>query len=220
MKVIGINGSPRKKWNTATLLGHALEGAARNGAETELIHLYDLDFKGCVSCFACKTKNGKNYGHCAFKDALTPVLDKIMEADALIIGSPIYFGSVTGETRSFFERLLFPLFTYENPPRSLAKKPIKVGFIYTMNIDTEEKVISRGLDKHLQVTEGAMKMIFGNTESLYSMDTYQFEDYSKVVFEYMDVKQKEKTREQIFPVDCKKANVLGLRLTRKTGEQQ
>ncbi len=45
MKVIGINGSPRKKWNTSTLLEKALEGAASEGAETELIHLYDLNFK-------------------------------------------------------------------------------------------------------------------------------------------------------------------------------
>lgn len=54
MKVIALNGSPRKKWNTATLLKHALDGAASKGAETELIHLYDYNYKGCISCFACK----------------------------------------------------------------------------------------------------------------------------------------------------------------------
>ena len=56
MKVIAINASPRRKWNTATLLQSALEGAASQGAETELVHLYDLDFKGCTSCFACKLR--------------------------------------------------------------------------------------------------------------------------------------------------------------------
>jgi Multimeric flavodoxin WrbA len=55
MKIIAFNGSPRKKWNTATLLQKALDGAASKGAETELIHLYDLNYKGCISCFACKT---------------------------------------------------------------------------------------------------------------------------------------------------------------------
>jgi multimeric flavodoxin WrbA len=59
MKVMAFNGSPRKKWNTATLLEKALEGAASQGAETELIHLYDLDFKGCISCFAYKTRGVK-----------------------------------------------------------------------------------------------------------------------------------------------------------------
>lgn len=56
MKVIGFNGSPRKNWNTAILLNKALEGSASLGAETELIHLYDIDYKGCTSCFACKRK--------------------------------------------------------------------------------------------------------------------------------------------------------------------
>ena len=58
--VIAINGSPRKTWNTAMLLGHALEGAASKGAKTELVHLYDLDYKGCTSCFSCKLVGGKS----------------------------------------------------------------------------------------------------------------------------------------------------------------
>ena len=93
MKVMAINGSPRKKWNTSTLLEKALEGAASQGAETELIHLYDLDFKGCTSCFACKLKDGRSYGKCAMKDGLTEVLEKLFETNAFILGSPIYFGT-------------------------------------------------------------------------------------------------------------------------------
>ena len=72
MYVLAINGSPRKNWNTATLLNKALEGAAAQGAQTELIHLYDLNFKGCISCFACKRKDGKSYGKCAYHDDLSP----------------------------------------------------------------------------------------------------------------------------------------------------
>ncbi|MDR2137612.1 MAG: flavodoxin family protein, partial [Synergistaceae bacterium] len=75
-KVIAVNGSPRKTWNTATLLRHATEGAASKGAETKLVHLYDIDFKGCVSCFACKRKEGKSRG-CALNDGLKPLLDEI-----------------------------------------------------------------------------------------------------------------------------------------------
>jgi multimeric flavodoxin WrbA len=52
MKVLAINGSPRKKWNTAMLLENALKGAASQGAETELVHFYDLTSTGCASCFA------------------------------------------------------------------------------------------------------------------------------------------------------------------------
>jgi len=59
MKVIALNGSPRKKWNTATLLKHALDGAASKGAETELIHLYDYNYKGCISCLHVSLKTVK-----------------------------------------------------------------------------------------------------------------------------------------------------------------
>ena len=67
MKVLAVNGSPRKTWNTSTLLKNALDGAASQGAETELVHLYELGFKGCISCFACKTKGGKSFGRCAVR---------------------------------------------------------------------------------------------------------------------------------------------------------
>jgi len=124
MKAIGINGSPRKKWNTATLLENALQGAGSQGAKTELVHLYDYNYKGCISCFACKKKTGKSYGKCAVKDGLTPVLKKVNEADVIILGSPIYFGTVTGEMRSFMERLFFPLMTYTDPPGSLLSRTV------------------------------------------------------------------------------------------------
>jgi len=126
MKVIAFNGSPRKKWNTATLLENVLEGATSQGAETELIHLYDLNFKGCRSCFSCKTKDGKNYGRCVAKDDLAPFLKKIVEADTIILGSPIYYGTVTGEMRSFMERLMFPYMTYNDPPKSLFPRTINM----------------------------------------------------------------------------------------------
>ncbi|GAB6266704.1 MAG: hypothetical protein STSR0001_21510 [Methanothrix sp.] len=60
-RVIAINGSPRKTWNTTTLLENALRGAESAGAKTELVHLYDLEYKGCTSCFACKLKDGKRW---------------------------------------------------------------------------------------------------------------------------------------------------------------
>ena len=107
MKLLAFNGSPRKKWNTATLLEHALKGAKSEGAKTELIHLYDLDYKGCTSCFACKRIGSKSYGHCAVKDDLLPVFKKVEAADAILVGSPIYYSITTGETRCFLERLMY-----------------------------------------------------------------------------------------------------------------
>lgn len=209
MKVIAINGSPRKKWNTATMLNKALEGAAAQGAETEIFHLYDLDFKGCVSCFACKTREGKSYGVCAFKDGLTPILEKIANADALIIGSPIYFGSFTGETRSFLERLLFQYFTYTIPYGSLSPRKIATGMIYTMNV-TEEQATTFGYESLFNSHNRYMNLIFGQQpKTLCCFDTCQVDDYSKVVIESFDPAHKAQRREEIFPRDCQKAYELG-----------
>ncbi len=114
MKALFINGSPRKNWNTHKMLESAMKGASEAGAETELIHLYDYNFKGCISCFACKVKNSKTNGLCAFKDPLTPVLEKALNSDVVVMGSPVYFSFPTGMLRSFMERFIFPVMTYSN----------------------------------------------------------------------------------------------------------
>ena len=127
MKVIAFNGSPRKKWNTAMLLEKALEGAASQGAETELIHLYDLNFKGCMSCFGCKIKDGKSYGKCVVKDDLAPILKKLRMPMSIIFGSPVYYGTASGEMRSFMERLMFPYLTYTEPSKIAFQQKINTG---------------------------------------------------------------------------------------------
>jgi multimeric flavodoxin WrbA len=215
MNVIAINGSPRKKWNTATLLEHACAGAVSRGAETELIHLYDLDYKGCTSCFACKLKGGKSYGKCAMVAGLTPVLEKIAGADALILGSPIYFGIVTGEMRSFMERLLFPNLTYTRPPQSLAPRKIFTAFVYTMNISGQ--LMKEIYGAHIAANESVLKMMFGHAESLCCNETLQFEDYDKVVFSYVDPEERRTRHTEVFPQDCKRAFELGVRLANAGG---
>lgn len=100
MKLIAVNGSARPRQDTARLLEKAIEGAESKGAETERFDLYKMDFKGCRGCFACKRKGGKSLHRCGIKDGLAPLLEAVAGADALVVGSPIYFSEVTGETRS------------------------------------------------------------------------------------------------------------------------
>lgn len=216
MKVIGINGSPRKQWNTATLVAKALEGATAQRANTELFHLYDLNFKGCISCFACKTRGGKSYGKCVLNDDLAPILEKIASADALVIGSPIYFGTVTGETRSFIERLLFPYLTYTVPYGTLFPKKIKTGLIYTMNVP--EKVSKEyGYEQIFNTSERYMQMLLGSAETLCAFDTCQVDDYSKFVIESFDPAHKARRRAEILPLECDRAFTLGKRLVAGDG---
>ncbi|AWI03465.1 flavodoxin family protein [Clostridium drakei] len=210
MKVIAFNGSPRKTWNTATLLNKALEGAASQGATTELIHLYDLNYKGCISCSACKIIGGKSHGKCAVRDDLTEIFRKVEESDVLIFGSPIYWGRVTGEMAAFLDRLLYQYLEYNKSSLSLFPKKINTGFIYTGNT-TEEMLKELGMDKHIEFNDFAMRMIFGTSESLVSYDTIQFKDYSKVDATAHDVDAKFKRKAEIFPIDCQKAFDMGVR---------
>lgn len=211
MNVIAINGSPRKNWNTATLLDKALEGAASKGASRETVNLYDLNFKGCTSCFGCKLKNGKSYGKCAMADELSPILSRIAKADGLLLGTPIYIGTGTGEMRSFLERLVFPYLTYTNPPASLFPRKMRVGLIYTLGAP-EEFASQMGYDKHIAMTQMIIERIFGAAESLCSYDTLQFDDYDKYVASRFDPVKKRERRRDVFPKDCAQAFALGARL--------
>lgn len=213
MKIMAFNGSPRKDWNTATLLKKALEGAASQGAKAELIHLYDLNYKGCISCFACKEKGGKSYGECVISDDLKPILKRVEECDAIIFGSPIYLATVSGAMQSFMERLIFPYIKYTYPPESLFPKKIPTGFIYTMGV-TEEQMNEFGYNQRFASIGRLLKIIFGSSEMLLSFDTYQFEDYSKVVAPRFNPEEKLKRRKEVFPKDCQKAFEMGARFAK------
>jgi multimeric flavodoxin WrbA len=157
-------------------------------------------------------RDGKSYGKCAVKDDLTAIFAQVEEADAIILGSPIYLGTVSGEMRSFMERLIYPYLTYTNPPQSLFPKKINTGFIYTMGVIEDLKVT---YEQHFLLNEMYMGTIFGATESLYVFDTYQFDDYSKVVADRFNPEQKAQRRKDVFPKDCEKAFELGARLVKK-----
>ncbi len=220
MKVIAVNGSPRKNWNTATLLHKTLDGTKSMDADTEFIHLYDLNFKGCTSCFACKRKDNRHIGHCAMKDDLTSVLKKISECDVLLLGSPIYFANVTGEMHSFLERLLFPKLTYNAGHGSIFKAKVSSGFIYTMNVpeDIDTLNVPEEIRKHynydavFRYYETRLKILNGTSEFLLSKDTYQFDDYSKYEASMFNEKHKFQVKTEQYPIDCQKAFDMGARL--------
>lgn len=79
-KIVAINASPRKDWNTDSLVREAAKGAKLNGAEVTIFDLYKLEkFTGCISCFGCKLP--EHQGVCIYKDGLAPVLEDIRSAD-------------------------------------------------------------------------------------------------------------------------------------------
>lgn len=215
MKVYAINGSPRKNKNTATLLQKALDGVKESAKdkeiETEIINLYDLNYTGCKSCFACKRLGGKSYGKCAIKDDVQEVLEKVSQADGLIFGSPVYFGNITGQLMTFLERLLYPYLVYDKNASSIAQKKMPTAFIYTMNAP-EEIMDQIGYLKTFNNIEYIIERIFTKPLVMYSNDTYQFDDYTKYKMEVFSEEEKAEHRRTQFPLDCKKAFELGVNL--------
>lgn len=216
MKIIAVNGSPRKNNNTATLLKEALRGAEENGAQTERINLYEQDFKGCISCFACKRKGSTCNGVCAVKDALKPVLERILESDVLLLGSPIYFSNITGEMRAFLERLVFPNLSYNQGARSVFSGKISTVFFYTMNVP-EKEMKAYGYEALFEQNKNLLQVLNGESHIFTCTDTYQFKDYSMYEAGKFDAEHKREVREKQFPLDCQRAFELGARLAKKNG---
>ena len=215
MKAIVIDAGPRRNWNTAQMVEKAAEGAKSAGAEVEVIRLYDYNYKGCQSCFACKLKTKEQKGLCAIQDELKPVLEKVLDADVLIMGSPIYYGNVTGELFSFLERIFFPAMLYErhedNTPVLVTEKQKKCGLILTMNV-AESMLDMVGYRSHFALLNDTISRMVGPCETLYSCDTLQFTDYSKYYAGMFNEEAKRAHHEKQFPVDLQNAFDLGKKL--------
>ncbi|HEB29306.1 MAG TPA: flavodoxin family protein [Spirochaetes bacterium] len=102
MKAVVVCGSPRVKGNTQMILETACDVLKENGVDTELVLLHNKFIKPCIACEKCKQLKDRT---CSIKDDdFHPVLEKIIGADAFIIGSPVYFGCATSQTTSLLHR--------------------------------------------------------------------------------------------------------------------
>ena len=206
--VIAVNGSPRRRGNTAKVLGAVLEGAAGQGARTQLVHLDNLRFRGCASCFACKLRDGRSPGRCALRDDASELINRVLDADALVLGSPIYFQGVTGMMCSFLERLLFPLYSYRREVGSLLGRDLPTAFVYTMNVD-RASMERQGYRTSLEPMERVVASVLGSCRALRVCDTLQFSDYSRYESGVFDGGRKRRVREEQFPRDLACAAELG-----------
>jgi len=113
MKILGLSCSPRKNGNTVTLLTEALNGAQQEGAEVELYSVAGKDIKPCDACRACART-----GECHVKDDMQVLSAKLLEADGIIFGTPVYFYNMTGPGKTVLDRT----FALNRPERGLANK--------------------------------------------------------------------------------------------------
>lgn len=209
MKAIAFNGSPRTNGTTAKLLRKALEGAASQGADTEFVQLNTLNMKGCQGCFSCKKRGGESYGKCARKDDMTPLYAKMEEADAIFMGSPIYFGSITSELKMVVDRL-FPYLNFGTFSTNFPRKT-SAGLIYTMGAGDLS-----GYDQQIKFQKGVIGMLLGAAETLVSTNTFHVDDYSTIVADALEpaIEGKRKYKREEFPKDCEKAFDMGARFIR------
>ncbi len=119
-KVIAFIGSPRKNGNTSSIIWEIVRGAKEAGAETKVYTLNDMNIKPCQSCFYCRKEEA-----CAIKDDMQSVYADLKDADAVVIGSPVYMFQVTAQTKLLFDRL-FPIMDASFKPRFGIKKTVIV----------------------------------------------------------------------------------------------
>ena len=113
MKILAISGSPRKEGNTVTLLNEALAGAKSEGAEVELYSVAGKNIQPCDGCWGC-TRTGE----CHIKDDMQVLYNKMVEADGIIFGTPIYFYGMTAQAKAVMDRTI----ALGKPERNLTSK--------------------------------------------------------------------------------------------------
>ena len=209
MKTIILNGSPRKNWNTAMMLKEAQKGAESVGAETEYIDLFDLSYTGCRSCLLCKRK-GAERCKCYWKDDLSPLIERIFAADALIVGSPIYLGDITSQVHALIERLHFCALSYDDYSNYFTGK-VNVGIVLTMN--APKAYYNLSYRKKAKEIAQSFQGLNGSVEVCACCDTLQVNDYSKFSMAGFNEEHKKEMREKQFPLDLENAFRLGARLS-------
>lgn len=211
-KIIVIDGGPRKNFNTAAMLQKFAEGAQSVSDQivVKTVRLYGLQYRGCMSCMACKLK-GNSSRICKFKDDLTPVLEEIAGADGLAMGSPIYFSEVTAQLRALLERLIFPWLSYTDFSLTAPKK-MPVVLSYTMNANQEQAKV---IYQFMSIIENCLQRAFGDVEHVDAYNTYQVKNYDRYELSAFPEPMKRAWRDAHWENDLQKSYDAGVRMAQK-----
>ena len=194
MKTIVINAGPKRKDVNARLAQYASKGAESAGADVEYFDLYKLGLSGCRACLICK--NDEETCKCYWRDELSPVIEKIFNADCLLIAVPVFFSQPSSHYMAFLERLIFSLVSYKTGNKFKGK--VNVGLFYSINYPMD--YFEKSVRPHIRQSEDLLKMlngkvvieIFSNMSKIVSSNSsdevlkvknQQLEDDFNVVFE-------------------------------------
>ncbi len=156
MKTIVINAGPKRKDVNAQLAQSALKGAESVGADTEYVDLYKLDLHGCMNCSICK--KDEETCKCYWRDDLSPLIEKIFNADSLIIAVPIFFSQPSSHFMAFLERLIYSLVSYNSGNKFKGK--VDVALFYSINYPLD--YFEKSVRPHIRPSEDLLKMLNGD----------------------------------------------------------
>ena len=211
MKIVAVNGGPRKGKNTDQMLDAFLEGvrAANLEAEVQIIRVYDYRFTGCRSCFACQMKKNRGDLQCFVKDDITQLLKDTYHADGIVFASPIYYCNVTAQLRSFWERLQYP---------GPISRKVPTALIYTSNAD--DAALREFMGKPLEINSMYLNACFHvEPEVVTSANTFQYNDSDIYNDAFRAPAQaKWQHHEEQFAIDLQNAREAGRRMVAKIAE--
>lgn len=135
MKVVAFNGSPRKDGNTFILINHVFRELEKEGVETELVQLSGREIHGCIACYKCFENKDQ---HCSMKnDIANECIEKMIKAEGIILGSPVYFTDVTAEMKALIDRAGFVSMAnggmYKNKVGAIVVAARRSGAIHTLD---------------------------------------------------------------------------------------
>ena len=181
-KVLVLLGSPRKKGNSAILAEQIAKGAKTAKAKVETIYLHGKKIAPCKACFACQKKNSKG---CSIQDAMQELYPKLIEADAWVIASPVYWFTVSAQTKIFMDRC-FALPAYRNDP--FKGKRIAIAMAYGGNDPFDSGCVNalRTFQDAFTYTEAdIIGMVYGS-----AMDAGEIRANQKVMQEAIELGKK------------------------------
>ena len=149
--ILVLLGSPRKKGNTAVLANQIIAGAESVGSTAEKIFLHGQDIAACQACYACQRSDSKG---CAIDDEMQPIYGKLIEADAWVIASPVYWFSMSAQTKLFLDRC-FALPAYKK--NAFSGKRIAVAMSFG-----DEDAFNSGCVNALRTFQDAVRYVGAN----------------------------------------------------------
>lgn len=155
MKTIVINADPKRKGICAQLMKQALKGAESVGTEVEYVDLYKMDLSGCRICLICK--RDEDICKCYWRDDFSPLIERIFDADCLLIGAPIFFSNPSSHYMALLERLIYCMVSYKTGNKFKGK--VNVGLFYTINYPMD--YFEKSIRPHLKQSEDVLKMLNG-----------------------------------------------------------